>query len=208
MKMKKVKNYRQGILTLHQKQDVSTSISETSESISLCFCFIIGSLWGLYLHKYFFDVVSNKLQTINIYTRVDKKKIKSSRKEYVIRTYFKFWPMKIILRKLYANESLIMGCLQIHRELLSLATFLRVHSKRAIQKELSCLYWQNRYSNLKTTCHIKPKFFFWSKLLESILPAKYLRSVAATLIFEFEFHISYFIWTDLNSLFITFFKKL
>ena len=31
-------------------------------------------------------------------------------------------------RKLQANESLIMDCLQINRELLLLATFLRVHS--------------------------------------------------------------------------------
>ena len=46
--------------------------------------------------KYFFDVVRNKLQAINIYTRVDKKKIKSSRKGYVIRTCFKFWTMKNI----------------------------------------------------------------------------------------------------------------
>ena len=132
MKMKKVKNYRQGILTLHQKQDVSTSISETSESISLCFCFIIGSLWGLYLHKYFFDVVSNKLQTINIYTRVDKKKIKSSRKEYVIRTYFKFWPMKIILRKLYANESLLWVVYKFTENYCHLRLF-----SEFIQKELS-----------------------------------------------------------------------
>ena len=40
--------------------------------MSLCFYFMIG------------------FQTINIYTRVDKKKIKSSRKEYVIGVCFKF----------------------------------------------------------------------------------------------------------------------
>ena len=48
--------------------------------ISLCLCFMIGFLWSLYLHKYFFDVVRNKLYSINIYIRVDKEKIKSSRK--------------------------------------------------------------------------------------------------------------------------------
>ena len=42
---------------------------------------MIGFLWSLYLHKYFFDVVRNNLQVINTYTIVDKKKIKSSRKE-------------------------------------------------------------------------------------------------------------------------------
>ena len=42
----------------------------------------------------------NKLQIINIYTRVNKMKIKNSRKECVIRTCFKFQPMKNIFRKL------------------------------------------------------------------------------------------------------------
>ena len=102
---------------------------------------------------------------INIYTWVDKKKIKSSRTEYVLRTWFKFWPMKNIFRKLLANERLIMVCLQIYRELLLLATFLRVHSN---PKEVSYLYRQNRYPNLKDTCHIKLKFFLWTKLLQSI----------------------------------------
>ena len=74
-----------------------------------------------------------------------------------------------------------MACLQIYRELLSLATFLRVHSN---SKEVSYLSWQNTYPNLKTTCHIKLKFFFWTKLLENLLLAKYLISVAAPLTFS------------------------
>ena len=49
-----------------------------------------GFPWSLYYIQYFFDVVRNKPQVINIYTRVDKQKIKSSRKEYVIGTCFKF----------------------------------------------------------------------------------------------------------------------
>ena len=69
--------------------------------------------------------------------------------------------------------------LQIYRELLSLATFLRVHSN---SKEVSYLSWQNTYPNLKTTYHIKLKFFLWTKLLENLLHAKYLISVAAPLI--------------------------
>ena len=72
-----------------------------------------------------------------------------------------------------------MACLQIYRELLSLATFLRVHSN---SKEVSYLSWQNTYPNLKTTCHIKLKFFLWTKLLENLLHAKYLISVAAPLL--------------------------
>ena len=41
--------------------------------------------------------------------------------------------------------------------------------------------WQNTYPNLKTTCHIKLKFFLWTKLLENLLHAEYLISVAAAL---------------------------
>ena len=71
-----------------------------------------------------------------------------------------------------------MACLQIQRELLSLATFLRVHST---SKEVSYLSWQNMYPNLKATCRIMLKFFLWTKLLESLLLAKYLISVVASL---------------------------
>ena len=86
-----------------EKNDFSTLISETSGNVYLfVFLSMIGFLWSLYLLKYFFDLVRNKLGTITIYTRSDKKKIKSWRKEYVIRMCFKFWQMKIIFRKLSA----------------------------------------------------------------------------------------------------------
>ena len=78
-----------------------------------------------------------------------------------------------------STPMLIMACLQICRELLSLATFLRVHSN---SEEVSYLSWQNTYPNLKTTCHIKLKFFLWTKLLENLLLAKYVISAAAPLI--------------------------
>ena len=88
---------QKGILTLRGKTGFfNVSIRNKWKCIYLCFYFMIGFLWCWYLHKYFFDVVRNKLQAINIYTRVDKKKIKSSRKEYVIRTCFKFWTTKNI----------------------------------------------------------------------------------------------------------------
>ena len=45
-------------------------------------------------------IYTRYLHTINIYTRVNKEKIKSSRKGYIIRTRFKFWSMKTIFRKL------------------------------------------------------------------------------------------------------------
>ena len=69
---------------------------------------------------------------------------------------------------------MIMACLQIYRELLSLTTFLRVHSN----SEVSYL----SYPNSKTTCQIKLKFFLWTKLLENLLLPKYLISVTAPLI--------------------------
>ena len=71
-----------------------------------------------------------------------------------------------------------MACLQMYRELLSLKTFLQVHSNL---KEVFYLSWQNTYPTLKTTCHITLKFFLWTKLLENLLLAKYLISVAAPL---------------------------
>ena len=86
--------------------------------------------------------------------------------------------MKNIFRKIKANGSLILACLHIYRKLLTLLTFLRVHSN---SKVVSYLSWQNTYSNLKTTCHIKWKFFLWTKLLQKLLLAKYLISVAAPL---------------------------
>ena len=74
-----------------------------------------------------------------------------------------------------------MACLQIHGELLSVTTFLRVHSN---SEEVSYLFWQKTYANLKTTCRIKLKIFLWTKLLENLLLAKYLISVAAPLTFS------------------------
>ena len=84
---------------------------------------------------------------------------------------------------------MIMACLQIYRELSNLPTFLRVHSN---SKEVSYLSWQNIYPNLKTIGHIKLKFFWWIKLLENLLLAKYLISVAAPLTcYLINFHIQY-----------------
>ena len=65
---------------------------------------------------------------------------------------------------------MILACLQIYRELLSLVTFLRVHSN---SEEVSYLSWQSTYPNLKTTRHIKLKCFLWTKLLENLILSKY-----------------------------------
>ena len=74
-----------------------------------------------------------------------------------------------------------MACSQIYGELLSLTTFLRVHSN---SKEVSYLSWQNTYPDLKTTCHIKLKFFLSTKLLENLLLAKYLIPAIAPLTYN------------------------
>ena len=98
MKLRKVRN----CWSLHKKTGFfNINIRNKWEKcISLCFYFMTGFLWSFYLRKYFYDVVRNKLQTKNTYTWVDNKKIKSSGKEYVVRTCFKFWPTKNIFRKL------------------------------------------------------------------------------------------------------------
>ena len=116
-----------------------------------------------------------------ISTWVNQKKIKSSTKERgcsrSCERGLNFDQWKTISEN-YKPMSLIIICLQICRELLSLATFLRVHSN---SEKVSYLSWRNTYPNFKTTCHIKLNFFLWTKLLEGLLLAKYLISVAASL---------------------------
>ena len=74
-----------------------------------------------------------------------------------------------------------MACIKIYQKLLSLTTFLQVHSN---SEEVSYHPWQNMYPNLKTTCHIMLKFFLWTKLLKKLLLAKYLISITALLGFK------------------------
>ena len=103
---------------------------------------------------------SFKQKTSNI---VNQKKIKSSWKEYVKCTYFKFWPM---LKK---------GCL-----------FKKLENNCRLLLFFKFIQIQKRYPTclkdyLKTTCHIKPKIFLWTRLLKSLPLAKYLISVTASL---------------------------
>ena len=74
---------------------------------------------------------------------------------------------------------MIIACLQIYQEKLSLATFLRVHSNT---KEIFYLPWQNKYPVLKTNCHIKPNVFLRTELPKNLLLAKYLIYATAALI--------------------------
>ena len=60
---------------------------------------------------------------------------------------------------------------------------LRLFSEFIQNSEIvSYFSWQNTYSNLKTTCHIKLKYFLWTKPLQNLSLAKYLMLVTATLI--------------------------
>ena len=146
-------------------------MKETSENV--CFYFMIGFLWSLYPDTIFLWCGNNKylLELIKRRSKVQEKNMSCERA-----LNFDQWkifsenykPMRVWL------------CLQIYRELLSLATFLSVHSN---SEEVSDLSWQNMYPNLKTTGHMKLKFFLWTILLDNLLLAKYLISVAAPLTF-------------------------
>ena len=77
-----------------------------------------------------------------------------------------------------------MACLQIYQELLSLTTFLWVPSNL---KEISNLSWQNTYPNSKSNCHMKLKFFLWTKLLENLLHCAFNVSISSRLKTNFFF---------------------
>ena len=69
-------------------------------------------------------------------------------------------------------------CSQNYGELL-LVTFRRVQTQT---QEVFYLHWRNTYSNLKAIFHINPKIFLSTKILQNFLLAKYLLSVAVSLI--------------------------
>ena len=52
-------------MELVKLKTVHTSISETSENV--CFCFMVFSFGACIHMEYFFDVVKNKLLTVNMY---------------------------------------------------------------------------------------------------------------------------------------------
>ena len=113
-----------------------------------------------------------------IHTKVSKKEIRSPRKKHVTWMCFKFWLTMKFSRKTQTYKTSIMVCLQNYREKLLFVNFRRLHSN---SKVVSIIPWQNKYSDLKTTCHIKPKFLLCTKILENLLLAKYLVSVLAAL---------------------------
>ena len=118
--------------------------------------------------------------------QVNQKKIKSSRKAYVMWRCFKFWPMKNIFRKLWANESLIMACLKNYQDLSNLTTFLRVHSNSKEITYLSTSFYlsQNAYPNLKNYLPYQAKIFLVNLTPKELTPFK------ISLICRCAFHLS------------------
>ena len=130
--------------------------------------------YKIFKSTYFFDVVRNKLQLLNMLIE-RRSKVQERNMSRECASNFHQWKT---FSENYKPMSLILPCLQIYQELLLLMTFLRVHSN---SKEVSYFSWQNTYPNLKTTRHIKLKKILWSKLLENLLLAK---SVAVPLNFS------------------------
>ena len=98
------------------------------------------SIWVCF-YVYFFDVVrwEMNLETENICYSSTKEDDKFIKRILHVKA-LKLWIMKDIFRKLSANKSLAMACLQNYREQMSFATFCQVHSN---SKEVSSLPWQN-----------------------------------------------------------------
>ena len=92
----KFKFIRSFNFTLKNHYQYSTSVSETSDNV--CFYSMIGFPWSLYSQTIF--LWCGEEWTSNTkYLELIQKKIKSSRKEYIMWTCFKFWPMKSIFQK-------------------------------------------------------------------------------------------------------------
>ena len=111
--------------------------------------------------QYLLSVVRNKLQTLNI-LRTSKVQEKSMSCESALN--FDWW-------KTSENYT------PMSQELLSLGTFLQVHSN---SKRYSTSLDKMHILTWELTCHVKLKFFLWTKPLENLLLAKYLISATVT----------------------------
>ena len=149
----KLKFIRSFNFTLKNQYQYSTSISETSENV--CFYFMIGFPWSLYLHTIF--LWCGEKETSNTkYLQLIKRRSKVQESSCERALNFDQWKT---FSENYKPMELDYGLFTNYPRLSNLPTFLRVHSN---SKEVSYLSWQNTCLNLKTTCHIKLKFFFWT----------------------------------------------
>ena len=115
----------------------------------------------------------NKLQQ-SISTCVNQKKVKSSRKEYVMWAWLKFWPNEKHFPKTISQWEFDYGLLKSLLRIIVTCDFSQSYFKlrRGILPLLT-----KYVSNLKTTGHIMIKSFLWTKLLENLLLERYLISV-------------------------------
>ena len=89
----KIKNYF-WVLTLHEKTGFfNISIRKKWE------CLLSHDWFPMFIFTYNVSLVWWEINSKNYISRINQKKMKSSRK-YVMWTCFKFWPMKNIFRKL------------------------------------------------------------------------------------------------------------
>ena len=112
------------------------------------FYFIVSfevCLWTVFL---WYSEKSNFKHTI--FSRFDQRKIKSMWKDYVLWMTFKYWLMKNY------KPIGVWFVYKITKNICCLHTFLQVHSNSNV---VLYLVWQNKHSDLKTTCHMKPKRF-------------------------------------------------
>ena len=140
------------------------------------FIFISVILWlaffgvCIFIH-YFFDVVR---------TGVNQKKIKSSKKMSCKRAFhFDQW------KTFSKNYRSVRVWLWLVYKFTENCCRLRLFSEFILRVHPTS--WQNKYPNLKTTCHMKLIFFLWTKLLENLHFARYLISVTATLNYKYLF---------------------
>ena len=145
-----------------KKQDFSTSTSETGENFSL----LLRAVWCS--EKWNFK--QNLLELMKRWSKVYVKNVSHERA-------LNFYPLKTFSKK---NQPLKVWICLVYKI---------SENNCCSRQELSYLPWQNKCSNLKTTCHITPKCFLWTKILENLL-RKFFKSVAAALIV---LHISSFL---------------
>ena len=120
----------------------------------------------------------NKLQQ-SISTWVNQKKMKSSRKEYVMWTWLKFWPNEKHFPKTISQWEFDYDLFTNLLRIIVTCDFSQSYFK--LRRGILALL--TKYvSNLKTTCHIMIKCFLWTKLLKNLLLGRYLISVAVPLI--------------------------
>ena len=125
------------------------------------------------IHIYFFGMVRNKLYTKNL-LEFTKRRPKVHEKNMSRERGLNFGQWKTFSKNYRPMRVWFWLVYKFTKNYCHLQLF-----SEFIQTQKSYPTSLDNHS-LKTTCHIKLNFFFWTKLLENLLFAKYLISVAAT----------------------------